>query len=140
MGRCIPFRLPAADSAGSKSAACRQLRDAERAAVSTLLLACCGDVERSTAAMFLQCCRQQSVGSGAHDVDFVFCGQRQLVVQAPSALVLPVLCSVVSEVQRGVQDLLRLQSSLSTRLPFRWWWGGTLDVLAANTFAMSQET
>lgn len=69
---------------------------------------------------------------------FVAVSGQQVVLEVPSAAALPLLQCCSQQVGRDVGRLLGLQEGeqgdRGVQLPFRWWWGGSLDVLQSNTF------
>lgn len=70
----------------------------------------------------------------------------QVVVEVPAGWALPLLECCARQVGREVTQLLGLgeigqggvaegaAAGARLRLPFRWWWGGSLDVLQSNAF------
>lgn len=123
--RKIPFKLPSAGS-NSSSAEARAVKEAERIAGSMLLLGSCGDIERLAAAAVYRCC------SSCLECSVVLCGPCMLVLDAPSASALAILKSTALEVTAKLRDALGLAAQV--RLPFKWWWGTSLDAMQANHF------
>jgi hypothetical protein len=80
---------------------------------------------------------------------FVSVGGQHAVLQVPSGWALPLLGAAVRQVETDVCQALGLPQDLppgvapggeappaaGARLPFRWWWGGSMDVCRAQHYA-----
>lgn len=79
--------------------------------------------------------------SAAQAVRFVAVSGSQVVLEVPSTWALPLLQCCCQQVGREVGSLLGLDGGVDSegvevgcKLPFRWWWGGSLNVLQGNAF------
>jgi hypothetical protein len=63
-----------------------------------------------------------------------------VVLEVPSAWALPLLQCCAQQVGQEVGRLLGLEreglQGGGVKLPFRWWWGGSLDELQGNAFTV----
>eukprot|EP00878_Enallax_costatus_P013713 GHUV01014342.1.p1 GENE.GHUV01014342.1~~GHUV01014342.1.p1 ORF type:complete len:1302 (+),score=516.71 GHUV01014342.1:511-3906(+) len=131
LGRKITFKMPTG-STGPSSRESRALSEAQGMACSLATMASVHDAECLTAAALQeQCCR-----SGLGNC-FVAFGDRQVVLEVPAASALSFLRAAVPAVHADVIAKLGLQQGCSVRrLPLRWWWGSSLDILVANWFSL----
>lgn len=85
-------------------------------------------------------------GAQAQSARFVAVSGSQVVVEVPAGWALPLLKCCARQVGREVTQLLGFPEAGEAEaaegaaagarlcLPFRWWWGGSLDVLQNNAF------
>ncbi|KAF6260432.1 hypothetical protein COO60DRAFT_891418 [Scenedesmus sp. NREL 46B-D3] len=115
--RKIPFKLPTPPSNGSEA---RAVKAAERAAISTAVLACCGDLEHTAMAAFHTSC-----STSCSSCSFVTCGANTVVAQVPASSAVASLKSTAADVSCSLMNVLKLAPPAN--LPFWWWWGPSLD-------------
>jgi hypothetical protein len=104
------------------------MKAAERTAVSIVVQASCGDVERMAMAAFVKGCNTCMSSS------FVFCGGGMMAAQVPSSFAVGFLHSLAAKMTNHLTKALNLASPI--RLPFWWWWGPTLDISKSHHYSV----